>query len=496
MNFSNKFVEENREIEFKKAKNSFPKEALKTYSAFANTNGGVLILGVDDTTKEIVGINDIVKIKKDLFDTLNNHERVSKNIITDDHVKEIEKDGKVILVINIPKATYSDKPIYLNNEYTQSYKRNYEGDYKCTKQEIEMMIRDASGDKLDSTTFEKTSIKDFDEETIRKYRQHFKNLKPGHPFNNYSDEKFLEKIKALRENRETGKKEITLGGLLVFGRSEIITEFLPHFRIEYINKIATTPDERWSDRVIYDGTWGEGNIFNFFLITLNKLEATLKNRFTMSNDHVTRKESNMVVAVREALVNTIIHADYKIDYGVKITRTQNCIYFENPGSLRISKTQFFKGDYTQPRNSIIQFLFSLIGICEGSGGGVPKILAAAREFEYKFPEIETDSQKTIFKLWDTSLIETISDVSPDAKKILEYIFKNSPVTNTKIREIFNLKKQRVVDLFNELIDKKYIEKIGIGSATKYSYLYSNDEENISFLNFIETIKIDYFNSKK
>ena len=72
MNFNNKFGEENREIEFKKAKNSFPKEALKTYSAFANTKGGVLILGIDDATKEIVGVNDVAKIKKDLFDTLKN----------------------------------------------------------------------------------------------------------------------------------------------------------------------------------------------------------------------------------------------------------------------------------------------------------------------------------------------------------------------------------------------------------------------------------------
>ena len=193
-------LKESHKIEFKLAKNSFPKEALNTYSAFANTDGGILVLGIEEKSGRAIvsGVENIEKIKKDIFDTLNNKSIVSKNIIDDRNVKIEEIESKKIIIIEIPKANYKDKPVYLRGQLNLAYKRNHEGDYKCTEDEIKQMIRDSSDDPLDNQVVSKFSMNDLDKETINLYRKNFINLKPDHIFNKLELEEFLIKLRVLR----------------------------------------------------------------------------------------------------------------------------------------------------------------------------------------------------------------------------------------------------------------------------------------------------------
>ena len=152
-------IGENSEIEFKKAKNSVPKDLWETYSAMANTNGGTIVLGVEERLGEaerfcISGINSVEKVLKDFWDTINGN-KVNKNILMDRDVEVIDIDSKKVIKIEVPRANYSDKPIFLNgNPYNGTYKRNYEGDYKCSVSEVNAMFRDSSDDNYDSVLIE------------------------------------------------------------------------------------------------------------------------------------------------------------------------------------------------------------------------------------------------------------------------------------------------------------------------------------------------------
>lgn len=482
-----KELKESDKLECKLAKNTFPKEALNTYSAFANTDGGILVLGIEEKDNRLipVGVNDVEKIKKDMFDILNNSARVNKNIINDKNINIEKIEGKAIIFIKVPRASYLDKPIYLNGNPHNSYKRNHEGDYKCSAEEVKIMIRDSSENSLDSTLLTNFSISDFDKNSMRDYRERFASLKPEHPFVAMKDEEFFKKLGALRENREKNKVEATLGGVLVFGKTEVIKEILPHFFLEYIDK-SDIREERWKDRVIYDGNWGEGNLYNFFFLVIQKLYKNLNNSFKIGEDGVTRKEfSDVHIALREAFVNSIIHADFRIEEGIKIIKYPKYYEFQNPGELRISKNDFFKGEHSKPRNNIIQEIFRFINLCERAGSGIPKILKAVKEEAFKYPEIEEIDGKFIFRFWNTGIIDNCIGTNLEEKRILEYLVKNNTITNKEAREKLGLSKHEATDTCNKLLHKKYIEKIGTGKGTYYQLKYSEDEKKMKLLENID-----------
>lgn len=350
------------------------------------------------------------------------------------------------------------------------------------------MIRDSNNETLDSTVIENFIIEDLDEKSLISYRQRFSVLKPEHIFNELDTEEFLIKIGAARKNRKTKIVELTMAGLLVFGKIEAIKEFLPHFNLEYIDK-SESNIERWKDRVIYDGTWGEGNLYNFFFIVIEKLYNSVEKEFKLNSDNLMRTEINSVqIALREAFVNAIIHADFKIEESIRIIKYPSYFQFENPGELRITRSEFFNGERTKPRNNIIQDIFRLLNLCERRGSGVPRILKATYENSYKYPEIDNKHECFILKFWNTSEIETLDNINEIEKKILSFIIKYKKINNQTAREKLNLTKHEATDNFNSLLEKKLIIKSGRGRGTNYFMNYSEDKLRIQALEEIDKLK--------
>lgn len=140
-------------LECKKAQSNVPIDMWKTYSAFANTYGGLILLGVHEDLKEkdvtkrftIIGVDDAEKIRKDIWNVVNNPEKVSMNLLKDEDVEVLEMDGKKVVAINVPRADYNTRPVYINNNpINGTYIRNHEGDYHCPKEMLTMMMRDAN----------------------------------------------------------------------------------------------------------------------------------------------------------------------------------------------------------------------------------------------------------------------------------------------------------------------------------------------------------------
>ena len=148
----NNYREGNR-IEAKEAQCGLPKSIWETYSSFSNTNGGVILLGVKelpDKSLNAIGLPNPEDLIKEFWDNLNNPQKVSSDTLIDKNVSIIEDSGIRIITIDVPRADRHTKPIYIGPDpFKGSYRRNGEGDYRCTRDEVRGMFRDSADETQD-----------------------------------------------------------------------------------------------------------------------------------------------------------------------------------------------------------------------------------------------------------------------------------------------------------------------------------------------------------
>ncbi|MDD7184650.1 MAG: ATP-binding protein [Ruminococcus sp.] len=135
---------ENNQIEAKKATGGLPESIWETYSAFANTSGGVILLGVEeypDKSLHPVDLPEPEWLVMDFWDNIENPSKVSLNILNEKDVTIHNINGSHIIVIDVPEALPKQKPIYIgDNIISGTYRRDGDGDYRCNFGEILDML--------------------------------------------------------------------------------------------------------------------------------------------------------------------------------------------------------------------------------------------------------------------------------------------------------------------------------------------------------------------
>lgn len=474
-------------IECKKAENSVPKSFWETYSAFANTNGGTVLLGVSEDMMEkdkakryeVTGVNDADKICKDLWNTINSNEKVNINLLHNEDVQVANVDGKEIIVINVPRADYSTRPVYINNNLTRgSFKRNHEGDYHCTEQELRMMVRDANEAGNDRMFLEDYTMDDIDIPTLEKFRMMFKTNNPEHIWNGLDHKDFLIQLGGYTMNRKDYTEGLTMAGLLMFGKGLPIRERFDNLRMDYIDKSNLVGDQRYSDRLTYDGTW-ENNLFNFIRIVIPRLTQDLPRPFSMEG--VIRKDDTpQHKAVREAVTNMIIHADFMLNGTLRVEKYDDRFVLTNPGLLKLPIEQIYAGGESKSRNQRMQNMLRMIGYGENLGSGFPLILSAWNEKHWLKPELIEQPELMQVKL--VLYIENNKNVTKDVTKeitdrqriILELIRKDKSLTIPEMSLKTNVTERTIKR------DIATLQELGIisrkGGRKDGSWIIKQDEE--------------------
>jgi predicted HTH transcriptional regulator len=471
----NEYREGNR-LEVKKAQGGLPDSLWETYSAFANTDGGLILLGVsenDDKSLVAVGLTNADGLVKIFWDTINNRSKTSANILTAKNVSIEDVDDKKIIAITVPRAVRQDKPVYLNKDfYGQAYRRNGEGDYHCTKAGVNNMNRDANDVTQDNYVLDKYPIDILNADTINRYRILFTNLKQGHVFGKLETEEFLQRIGATRRGENDGNLHPTLAGLLMFGNvTEILNEY-PQYFLDYREPLNPT-GERWSDRVTSGSCDWSGNLYDFYWRVQDRLTADVKIPFKLNEKQIRIDNTPMHDALREALANALIHADYNERRGLVIEKRKGEITISNPGALRIPKAVAESGGVSDPRNSIVFFMFSLVGIGERAGSGLLGINTVWSEYKLPKPELKEqfNPDRTILTLKlsandDGNITNSITNsitnppLSAIQNKILEILTGDNTVSAERISELIGIAARNVKEHIKTLKNGGYIERIG------------------------------------
>ncbi len=136
---------ENNRLEAKKALGGLPESLWETVSAFANTRGGVIFLGVEeypDHSLHPIDLPDPQRLVDEFWQIIQDPRRFSSCILKKKDVQIIELEGKHIVRIFVPHASRLQRPVYMGTDpFSGSYRRNGEGDYRMSPDEVKQWLK-------------------------------------------------------------------------------------------------------------------------------------------------------------------------------------------------------------------------------------------------------------------------------------------------------------------------------------------------------------------
>lgn len=479
-------LDENHERECKLAEGGLPESIWETYSAFANTEGGTILRGVREHRDSFTvnGLTDrqIAKYQRNFWSILNDRNKISKNILLNHHVKVIEVEGKKLLQIDVPAADRHDKPVYIGTDPMRgTYRRDYEGDFLCTEASVRAMFADQQDIPVDSEILEDMELDALNMDTIKSYRVIFEQLHERHPWNKLMKDEFLIKLKAAAKNKK-GTVSPTVAGILMFGDADRIMDVFPDYFLDYREE-CDDKNVRWLYRThSNEGDWS-GNLFDFFYKVTNRIDDDVAVPF------VNRREGVRVDvhdALSEAVANALVHANHYGKRGIVIVKHGKKITISNPGTIRITKEEFYAGGNSDPRNPNLLKMFRFVNVGERAGSGVDKIMTAWKKQNWKKPvyDISLRSERVTLQLevGQVVFIPGAADLRSDEpqktifisseigkeQRIVEYIKAHGSITMKQATELCGYKARSATrKIIDKMQEKQLIVKVGNGPKTRY-----------------------------
>ena len=484
---------EDKDWEFKSAKGGLPSSLWETYSAMANTDGGGVVLGVkelDNGQFEVQGLDDPVKIEKDFWNTINNRGKVSANLLSNSDVRLEVIDGKTVLVVQVTRAARRQRPVFVGqNPLDGTFRRYNDGDYKCTPDEVGRMLADQSEQTADSRILPKFTVDDLDAVSLRQYRNRFSARNPNHAWLTEDTTGFLRKLGGWNRNRESGEDGLTVAGLLMFGNEDAVNDPAGvSFHLDYRERVSNRIGDRWADRLTIDGTWVP-NLFQFFQRVYPKLVEGLKLPFAyqvtppvLFTDPLRSGMSPTHEAIQEALVNALIHADYRGQGGIVIDRFPDRLELSNPGTLLVSFEQLRQGAVSECRNPSLQRMFQMMGAGDKAGSGIDKIRQGWASQKWRWPLIEEQLKPDRVRLTlpmvsllpedsltrlRSALGENLSGLNGREVQALVTADVEGSVTNQRLQQFSSDHTTDITRMLQEIVAKGFLVKDGYGRWASY-----------------------------
>lgn len=329
---------------------------------------------------------------------------------------------------------------------------------------------------LDQELLDNYTLEDLDEESILEYKEiiHKQNLFKR--YNKMNDLSFLTELGVFKVDRnDNRKRKLTLGGLLFLGKEEAIKSKLSHFHLDYFDKRFN--NNCWADRVSTgDLNYPNLNLFKYYKIVYKKLENTISS--FKENDFFDEKIiADLKEVIREALVNTLIHAEYvESNISIRVCVSKFCYSFQNPGSMQISQNQFFMGGKSRPRNNTLVRYFRQMGLSKRAGVGGEDIFRLIRRNNFKLPKIESEEKNTALRLWIKRIEDCYLDLSNKERDVYFIIANSAYISKKAIMVLSEYEKEEIKRILEGLLEKKYIEKEKIHGKNRY-YKNFNKLEN-------------------
>lgn len=470
MNSKKQLPDEDEKLEYKACFNKLSNDVWETVSAFENTSGGKIVLGVDEVNNSgnisyvAKGIKNPHKIVEQFCSNIAN--KISSSTITNGSMTlQDAGDGRQIIVINVPEARDNKKPVMADGK---PYVRKGSVDVEAKGEDLVALITNASDD-LDTEILKNYDLNDLNLTDVAEYQKMISSRDKYRFYDGMELETFLEQIGVISKDYfGDGEKGITVGGLLFFGKNNAIVHKFPGFQLEYIDQSSVT--DRWKERI--STVIDDLNIFSFFRETLSVLNTTIEDRFALNADMSrTDTSGTMAVALREALVNMLMHANYFENQPLAVHNKMNFYEFINPGKMKIPVEAFFTSNMTATRNPVISKLFVQLGFGERAGTGGETIFHSSVVNHCRAPEITTNEQETKLVIWKVDYADSFSgeEINERGRMVLKVVMSSPKrfLSKREIEEKTGLTRSQATEVLKDLMGKQIITKQGNSRSTKY-----------------------------
>lgn len=424
-------------IETKKAQGGLPRSVWETYSAFANTRGGVILLGV---TKGEDGRlyslpTETAQLKRTCMQCLQDKSTVSVNLLKEEDFQILSMDGKEILAIFVPRADRRQKPVYLGeNPMTGTYRRDESGNYRCQTEVVRRMLAERTEQSADASPLLEFSVEALDDTAIAEYRARFFRL---HADARETPE-FLNEIGAAKRGTD-GFLHPTRAGLLFFGKGEKIASAFPRIELFFQGHgkiIASRGTQTW-------------NLFRFYGAVLGEIRTVYRNR-------------EIADCVLEVLCNALVNADYDTG-GVSVSLFDEGAEIVNVGTFRISPERAADG-ISDPRNRGIATLFSSIGIGKGIGGGLARVFCDWGKHDRKYPAVEERFSPpsvaiTLWNIPNDGILCPFGGAVFD-RAIIEYLTRVPSATAAALSACFHLSREETEAILHDAERRGLVSRYG------------------------------------
>lgn len=470
-------LHESQRLEFKEAAKGLPLDLWETYSAFSNTEGGEIVLGVKEFRPrefDIVGVQNASALIEDFWKTVRNPQRVERDVMLGDDVKAVEVRSSVtVVIISVPRAERTDKPVRVYDKKQKGFAafvRRGEDDFLASDDDIRLMTYDnisgADRRPLDGFTSES-----FCAETVARYRNLFAASRPNSPWVNEPDEDFLFHIGALSKGRDDALNA-TQAGLLAFGYDYEITRHFPHYIVDY--RQETSGRLRWDDRIVSSSADWSGNLIDFYLTVSDRIKRHFKMPFATDASGMRHGTENPITeAVNEAVTNALVHAYYGADAAIRVLVHGDGVEVSNSGSFLIDREVAVAGGISVARNPTLMNIFYLLGASDRAGSGLYSMWAIWQRTWGLVPVIEETHSPAAVRLsmpFDSSEGNEESKEGDVLRELRHMIALAKTATAADVAEAFGVSERTAQKRLKRLMDQSEGDVIRVrdGKAWRYS----------------------------
>ena len=430
---------ETENIEFK---SRFTEEIYKEVIAFANTDGGVVYVGIDNDGNAI-GLTDVDK----------EYTRITNGIrdaIMPDVTMFVRFTIQENKVVRITVGEGTNKPYYLKGKGLKPsgvFVRQGTSSVSASSEQIRRMIKESDGDSFEEN---------------RSLEQELTFTAAEKAFRLYGVDFSPEKYRALGMIQKKGNIFTNLALLL-------------SDQCMHTTKIAVFSDDECT--VFRDSKEFGGSLFQQFEDTIHYLALCNKTSSTIKGVVRVDRQDYPEEAIREALLNAIVHRDYSFSGSIIINVTDHKMEFISLGGLLPGlSTDDIRTGISQPRNKNLAEIFHRLHLIESYGTGIrrifslyascaeqPQIVVTQNTFKIILPNMNDVPV-------DKINVETSEAASPQMQKVLDFIRTNGQITEKEICAMFGIKKTRAYIIAKEMRDRNLIQVVGRGETKYYTLL--------------------------